>query len=253
MTDPFQPGPSLPPVVGARDPGGRLEHLLFELSGFKIVPGRVVPRPNPLIITYLAPQPVGFVPPRFFGLPEDYFFGFTAEEVLRNVGAEDDPERQQQYADLIINKQKTADLQQRVKVLKLGDLYADDLLDQLHPRVANLATSRITEEREALAFEFTTRPFARRFGAVEAIAQERGITTDALIAQLDPRLFGKAPLLSEPFNAPVPPAVFTGDISLPLLNFALATSGVITAAEANGVEEQVKQVDKFFRNNPPDP
>jgi hypothetical protein len=58
--------------------------MLLGGAGFHHVPGaRVIPiRPSPLIISWLAPQPVGVVPPRYFGLPENYFFGFTPKEVF---------------------------------------------------------------------------------------------------------------------------------------------------------------------------
>lgn len=68
-------------------PGEFAENILLKLAGLKPVAGKLIPRPTPLILTWLAPQPVGVVPPEWYGLPENYFFGFTPEQVLAGVGA----------------------------------------------------------------------------------------------------------------------------------------------------------------------
>ena len=69
-------------LLAVQNPANPLTEKLLELLAFHVKPGSVIPRPTPFVITYAGPQPIGFVPPRFFGLPEDYFFGLTPEQVI---------------------------------------------------------------------------------------------------------------------------------------------------------------------------
>jgi hypothetical protein len=66
------------------NPANPISRLVVETLGFHAgVSGKGFPlKPSPLILTYAAPQPIGLVPPSTYGLPDDYFFGFTTHEMM---------------------------------------------------------------------------------------------------------------------------------------------------------------------------
>lgn len=126
---PIGPDPSsykvpkkLPPGV---DPGAALEEKLLHSLGFKVRPGKVLPGFNRLIVTYLAPQPIGFVKPQLLGLPEDYLrlpFGgpstnFTPTQIIE-AAITASPDR---IAEMMKFEQKRALLHQELDKIE-GEL-----------------------------------------------------------------------------------------------------------------------------------
>lgn len=61
------------------------EAFVLKTLGLRPRPGSVIPGVTPLAATWLGPQPLGVINPTYFGLPEDYLFGYTPHEFLHGV------------------------------------------------------------------------------------------------------------------------------------------------------------------------
>jgi len=83
LTQPIAaPVPVAPPLY---QPGAE---ITAKALGFHVARGVFLPKGlSPLFVTYLAPQPIGFVPPKYYGLPEDFLFGVTAHRLAQFYGA----------------------------------------------------------------------------------------------------------------------------------------------------------------------
>ena len=162
-------------------PGEFAENLLLKLSGLKAVPGKLLPRPTPFILTWLGPQPIGVIPPEWYGLPEDYFFGFTPEEVLAGIGATQTAEQRRQIMEYsqVRHEERLAEinainsaiappsaaslaaLEARLAKLTAEDRAAPNLIQQfdieqegdLAPQLAEVRRARAEREAIAMAFE----------------------------------------------------------------------------------------------------
>lgn len=72
------PVPVVPPVY---QPSSA---ITFKTLGFEVAKGAYFPKGlSPLFVTYLAPQPIGFMPPKYYGLKEDFLFGITAHRATQ--------------------------------------------------------------------------------------------------------------------------------------------------------------------------
>lgn len=75
----------------------RAFHELLHLAGVRVSPRTLTPAPNPLFVTWLAPAPLGFGPPSWYGYEKDWLAGITLDRLLLQLT---DPEYLEQQLAL---------------------------------------------------------------------------------------------------------------------------------------------------------
>lgn len=124
-------------------PANPLPNMAVEGLGLRVPKGKIIPRPTPLIVTWLAPQPVGVVPPHYYGLPERYFFGHSPEDVFSFLTGEKAKQGAEARQRLVLAQKLSEELQ----TLKgQTQLLTDAQLNTVAAALAQLRQLRETDE-----------------------------------------------------------------------------------------------------------
>lgn len=141
-------GPILPPGLTPGNTPGDSAFVKFLHSLGAKKSGRYGIGLNKFALTWLAPAPVGIVPPKYFGLPEDYFFGFTPSQVLEfaeNAGPQMAYEHYKEQERAALFLQTLNDIENVLDLRRRSDQELADLLKLLPDPVVQFDDADLTK------------------------------------------------------------------------------------------------------------